>query len=274
MNHTCIKRFYGFIFCILIPTNGFSQFDSIRKEGTFLQHLRIQKLYNERLFVLNQFPEGNDTDLLLIEKAWTYTILARYDSALSGYRRASVDSIRFYGFTANYYSLLFRFSKFKRLDSLMTNPPDDESLMKFRTAVDLVNLTYDIRSLPQQLPERVKSQYEKYWRIEKKSGALATFYSLVIPGSGKLYYHQKHQALNMFLANLALGLQAYESYNKAGPQSARFIIFGGLFSVFYISNLYGTAVGLKKAKRDNKKQLQYELVNGFLPDAGMYPGRY
>ena len=42
-----------------------------------------------------------------------------------------------------------------------------------------------------------------------------------------------------------LGVQAWEGYRKDGVKSPQFIVFSGLFAVFYASNIYGSVTQAK-----------------------------
>jgi hypothetical protein len=269
MSRKCIKLFVTLFF---FPVICWSQIGTLQDESDFLRHLRIQKLYRERIFVLHHLStQSPETD---IEKGWTYHVSGKLDSALFYYNQVPPDSIAAGGFHANYLSLLFKSNALAKLQMEQRHPmfrTDEVAIKKIDLAMDLMQLKY---SSNEKLPDEIAINYKKYRTIEKKSAFLAGTYSICIPGLGKLYYGQKHQAWNMFFANAALGLQAYESYHKAGIRSPRFIIFGGLFSIFYLSNIYGTITGLKKTKRDHKLQLHHEIIDYYFSDADVYPGKY
>lgn len=257
---------------ILLPAVCLGQFGGLNEERSFLQHLQRQKLYDERLFVLNNLSDLSNTREISLEKAWTYHALGSYDSALFTYRTIPCDTIFKYRFHYNYLSLLFKHEEISQLQEFVPRHLPDKLQRKLRTSLDLLLLEYDLsKGSKEELPESIVKQYHNYQRIERKSVFLATTYSIILPGSGKFYYGNKRQAWNTFFANFALGIQTYESYRKAGVSSARFIIFGSLFSVFYLSNIYGTIAGLKKAKRDHYKQLHYEITSSFFRDRHVHP---
>ena len=68
---------------------------------------------------------------------------------------------------------------------------------------------------------------------------VAGMMSVVIPGSGKIYAGKTGQGIITFIQNVALGVQAYEAYRRDGWKSPRFLIYGGLFSFFYVGNVWG-----------------------------------
>ncbi|MFH0864979.1 MAG: hypothetical protein V1904_02205, partial [Bacteroidota bacterium] len=93
-----------------------------------------------------------------------------------------------------------------------------------------------------------------------KSGLLAGCMSAVIPGLGKIYAGKTKQGLSSFLPVTLLGVQAYEAYRKTGVKSARFILSAGLFSVFYIGNIWGSVLSVSV----NRTEIHDEINNQIL----------
>ena len=60
-----------------------------------------------------------------------------------------------------------------------------------------------------------------------------------------MYAGKVGQGIAGLLSTSLFGLQAYEAYRKDGLNSARFIIFGGLFSAFYVANIWGSVFTVK-----------------------------
>jgi len=257
MTPACIRRVVLWSAFVFIPIVGYSQSEANEQ---FLRHLRIQKLYTERLFFLKTLP---DQPQFRLEKAWTFQVLDQYDSALYNYDLLTVDTIFSHGFGKSYLDVLFKYNygeEADRVENILSRFSSDTTLNSYRVSVGLMNLQYPVDKLESMnLPDPVYAAYKRYKAINKKSVLLASGFSMIIPGAGKWYYGQFGAGLNMFIANSVLGLQTYESYKKAGVQSARFYIFGSLFSVFYLSNIYGTCKGLIKAKKDRRKQLNHEI---------------
>ena len=96
--------------------------------------------------------------------------------------------------------------------------------------------------------------------IRHKSGFLAGCMSAVIPGLGKIYAGKTNQGLSSFLPVTLLGIQAYEAYRKAGVKSVRFILSAGLFSVFYIGNIWGSVLSVSV----NRTEINDEINNQIL----------
>lgn len=275
MSLRCIRHLLPF-FCLVIPALCSAQVGSFREEYPFLKHLAREKLYTERLFVLENISDSVPSTRYYLEKAWTFHALGRYDPALHLYTSLPSDSILTGSFRNDYFDLLFKTHSLKQLQQQLGNPSvaNDPATRKYAVSVGLMQLGYDPQTIGTlQLDPAIETSYRKYFKASKKSGALAGLYSAAIPGAGKLYAGKKRQGLNMFILNAALGLQTLESYQKAGGNSARFIVFGSLFSVLYISNIYGAVKSVIKSRHDEQKQLHYEILHHYLAPVPVYPGQ-
>ncbi|MFY0605204.1 MAG: hypothetical protein JXR10_00720 [Cyclobacteriaceae bacterium] len=99
-----------------------------------------------------------------------------------------------------------------------------------------------------------------------KSPAIAGLMSAVIPGSGKMYNGQFGQGIMTLVTASIFGLQAYEGYRKNGVNSAPFIAFGSLFTLFHISNIYGSVVAVRLGEKNfNNNQNESILLRMHIP---------
>lgn len=98
-------------------------------------------------------------------------------------------------------------------------------------------------------------------KLTNKKPIVAAIYSALIPGLGKLYCHKKKQALTSFAINAVFAAQSIESYIKLGPQSGRFIVFTGIGSVFYLSNIFGSFLVAK-----NYRKSKNQAINNAIKD--------
>jgi hypothetical protein len=80
---------------------------------------------------------------------------------------------------------------------------------------------------------------------KKKSPLLAGLMSAVIPGTGKFYAGYQGQALSAMFPTLIFAATAAETYYRAGPKSFQFIAAAGLFSIFYVGNIWGSVLSVK-----------------------------
>ena len=86
----------------------------------------------------------------------------------------------------------------------------------------------------------------------KKSSFLAGAMSAVIPGSGKIYAGDLRSGVSTFLIVGALGGMAAESWIKLGGRDWRTIALSSVFGLFYIGNIYGSALSVSVIQNANQ----------------------
>ncbi len=101
--------------------------------------------------------------------------------------------------------------------------------------------------------ENLEFHKGKLERSAKKNGLTAGVLSALVPGAGRIYVEKTGQGIYQLVITTLLGLQTWESYRKDGTNSARFIIYGVLFSSYYISNIWGSVLGVKFYKNEINK---------------------
>lgn len=95
---------------------------------------------------------------------------------------------------------------------------------------------------------------------KSKSPVLAGVMSAIIPGTGRIYAGKTGLGIGTLLTNAILGLQTWEAYRKDGVESARFIIFGSLFSVFYVGNIWGSVFTVKIANEEFQDAVNHKIL--------------
>jgi hypothetical protein len=108
--------------------------------------------------------------------------------------------------------------------------------------------------------------FEEMQARKSKSPFLAGMMSAVIPGTGKFYLGKIGQGTMSLMTSGIFALQAYEGYRKGGSKSPAFLIFGGLFSVFYIGNIWGSVVAVRVEQLSiNKSNDETILLHMHIP---------
>ena len=115
--------------------------------------------------------------------------------------------------------------------------------------------------------KNIGEHYLQLKKIKKKSPALAGLMSAVIPGSGKMYAGYTGQGIAALFMVGILGASAAESYyrpfdrsNKKGCKSPEFIAFGSLFTIFYVGNIWGSALSVKLAREHQYREIDDEIL--------------
>ena len=98
--------------------------------------------------------------------------------------------------------------------------------------------------------------------VKKKSALVAGLLSAVIPGLGKVYTGNNGQALAAFLRVVPMGIIALENYQHSGFKDAQFITFASLFSIFYIGNIWGSALSVQITKNEKINEIHHNISVG------------
>jgi len=96
-----------------------------------------------------------------------------------------------------------------------------------------------------------------------KSIIFAGFLSTIIPGLGKVYAGKLGEGITAFTTVGILAAITMENYIKAGPYNYKTLLFGSLFTVFYIGNIYGSAISIKVYRnefyKNNEKSILFNI---------------
>jgi TM2 domain-containing membrane protein YozV len=130
-------------------------------------------------------------------------------------------------------------------------------LQKEYATFDTLSKQFTYRYYPYSKQESSLLDYrQQLLKVKRRSPIVAGLLSAALPGAGKVYAGQLGQGVAIFLQNSIFALQAWEGYRKDGPRSARFLIYSGLFTIFYIGNVWGSVLSVQI-----KRQEMYERIN-------------
>lgn len=108
--------------------------------------------------------------------------------------------------------------------------------------------------------QNFKTYRERLEREKKKSPFMAGLLSTVVPGLGKVYAGRRGNGLYAFLISGLLAAQTIEAYRKDGVESARFIIYGGLFTSFYVGNIWGSSLAVRVVKNEKQDATREQIL--------------
>lgn len=258
---------------LFTPIFSYCQIGSFNDEEVFLKHLIHQKLFTESIFLLSNLKDSTSATRIILEKGWAFHRLGFYDSALTYYEKKHDSDILFHHFEKDFLKLNLVLGKIDVVNRFLMHHQDDQNeLQSISIALKMLRRDYKPENVDQfKVPPDIHQSYKRYYKDNGKSTFLAGALSAVVPGLGKIYLGKKKQGINMFLANAMYGIQAYESYRLTRLSSPRFIIFGSIFSVFYLSNIAGSVMGAKKQKRDSKKQFIHDISQYHIDDYSRHP---
>ena len=92
--------------------------------------------------------------------------------------------------------------------------------------------------------------------LPTRSPFFAGMLSTIVPGAGRLYTGRLGDALTSLFTVGFTGWQAYDGFRRDGLSSAKGWTLGTLCGVFYVGNIYGSAISARVYNRD--------ITDGFL----------
>ena len=274
-----------FIFCFLIVISYVLKSQSItynfHENITFADYLIANNLTDDGLVLLKNMKSQYDfsssqKDTIHYYLATIYYHLGQFDSA--SYYYDKVNSNNAYAMKSKF----FQVNSCLKMDSISLAA---ENLLKINTTDTLTNELLQFQLSGVALLQRNVASFDSYSKnytfsntnllneeknlldysnkikcFKNKSPFVAGTLSALIPGLGKVYAGKPKQGITSFLPIAILGLQTYEAYNKAGVKSARFIIFGSLFSVFYIGNIWGSALSVHIVNQEINNEINRQIL--------------
>lgn len=272
-------RYLSILLFIFIFYSAFAQRPS--NDLGFINYLINSEQYDEAIFCLNkaesnEFLNIHSIDSINYLKGWTYYCQKKLDSSACSFSKVSIQSPYYfkskffeaynYCFLGNYDKSISIFSNIPEKDSLIANLKYFElsglSLLQkdYKNYTlyfgKIVNPNYALANEKETLDE----VYNKTIHFRKKSMLAAGTMSAIIPGSGKFYTGKVGEGFSSFIAVTILGAITLENYRKAGPDNFKTILFGTLFAVFYLGNIYGSMISVKVYRDEFYKSYEKKIL--------------
>ncbi|MFH2094145.1 MAG: hypothetical protein ABIJ16_00490 [Bacteroidota bacterium] len=268
-----------YIISSILAAGAFSQKDSmIRMETGFAEHLMHIGFYDDAIHVLGTVNPVSPllADTVSYLKGWSYYNLKQLDSAsfwlgnvgtTSAFFEKSLFFNSFCRIAAGEYSdaslLLssYKPSSTTYLELARYQQAGISLLTRNINSFDSLSSSFTYNYYPVTDGEKNFVQYGNEIRIFKpRSMFLAGMFSTCVPGLGKLYAGKPGEAAAAFLMVSALGLVTWENYRKDGPADPKTIIFGGMFTVFYIGNIWGSVFSIKFRRDEFNNETNHKIL--------------
>jgi len=94
---------------------------------------------------------------------------------------------------------------------------------------------------------------------KEKSALLAGLISALVPGLGKFYTGYRGLPFGAMFTTLPLAAIAIEAFIIGGVVSPVFWVLGGIFGVFYIGNIWGSALSVKARKIELYEEFDHNI---------------
>lgn len=244
----------------------------------FIQHLVGKKMYSEVIFLLEDLEGASSaqTDSLHYFKGWSLYSLKSLGPSADQLLRVSPASpfyVKSRFFAAYNQTHLGNYQPAKEiLLRLNAGDREAENLRLFQLAgislleknyVAFENLAGRLDTSHYVLHDELLTLNSCANRLKshrQKSPAVAGVFSALVPGAGKIYAGKTAQGISTLITVVGFGLVTLENWKKNGPENFKTILFGSVFTTFYIGNIYGSVY----AARISENEFQHEYQNRIL----------
>jgi hypothetical protein len=267
------KRCRIIISLLLISSSIIAQQDSIKKlpelnmDLSFISYLLDNEETDDAIFLMDNIKKSGKI------QQQSYTDSLNFLSGMAWYQKKKLENSFNYLSRVSPQSTLFEKSRYyagfeliyqKKLQpakEFIKSIPFTDSLMhEYRlmqlAAISLLNKNVaEFDSLSSKFrynnvyclsEQRELMKYrDRMASHKKKSPLVAGLMSAIVPGTGKFYAGYRGQAVSAFIPSFIFGAVAVENYLKGGLRSPQFIIAAGLFSIYYIGNIWGSVVSVR-----------------------------
>lgn len=270
-------RYWMIVFYIL---TGISVFSQKKPDPAFLNHLMNREYFREVLYLTDQTDfdrlDAGFRDSLHYMRGWSLYSLKKLNQSASEFEKVGATSTFYHKsrfFAA--YNFLYIGNNTRAantLDRIQINNPNLNTLRNFEKAgIALMNRnfsgfdkafnTVDTSYYP-LAEESVKlNNYATELRNHQpKSPFLAGLMSSIIPGSGKIYAGKTGGGISSLLTVGGLGLVTWENYRKRGLKDFKTLLFGAVFTTYYIGNIYGTVFSVKIAEDEYQAEYDHKIL--------------
>jgi hypothetical protein len=245
----------------------------------FYQNLVNQKENNLALLYLNKCELVTENlsilDSIYFYKGKTHFNTKQFKESVFSFNKISGNST-FYIQSKMYLSigLLYLDSSEKYINNELKPIKGDSIFNQIKTitmaSVALLNnnlLAYD--SLILQLKDSLYYfsnlqvsliKWRKKSTIKTKNPLIAAGLATIVPGLGKVYGGKPYDGLSTFLTHVPLGLLVWESYYNVSVNSARFITFASITSLFYAGNILASYHYVYKNRKEEKIDRKNEIL--------------
>ena len=268
-----MKRCFLFVI-LLFSVVVVAQKPSASSDFVFANYLIGSSLKDEAVLLLRERP--SDGDSISFMKGYAYYSTQQLDSAIRHLtdvcnRSALYNESRFYAALSAAHK-----GAYVEAENILSDLPlvADSSLQTLRhfelCGLNLLQRDYaqfdmnyalldinDYRYSDEAAAlQRIRNEFGRH----RKSPLLAACLSMVVPGLGKVYAGNIGEGVASFLTIGSLTAITAENVSKAGWNNWKTILFGGLATVFYIGNIYGSAVSVRVSMENFEQQQDVQIL--------------
>lgn len=253
------------------------------KELSFVSYLITNEQFSDASFLLNRLESQSKSasqeqhDSITYMRGWIYYFNREFTDAIGLLSQVSNDynigiQARFYESICNVY--LEEYDKARiQLDTIQLDSGSQlwELRMLQYASISLLTRDYEeFDSLSAFLSNRyfefateeksMVTYHEELSTYKRKSPWIAGFLSALFPGIGKFYAGYRGTPFGTMYMTLPLAAVAIEAIIIAGLLSPQFLILGGLFGIFYIGNIWGSALSVYSIKKEIYDEIDRNIL--------------
>jgi hypothetical protein len=244
------------LFTVFLTNSGIGQDDIYSWD--FYHYLKSERLYRESITWLDNYSLRNDSAAFEIfpEKARIYLMQTNYDSSHYYYCRCDLGNDTSEIYTALCISLVVKdtaaFSRYLIKYPFLLEEKDVCVVQSvFRNNTDMCEIL-------SERPDIFSSFVINLCKYDSKSPLISGMLSALIPGLGKWYAGNWHQAKSTFITNVILGAVLAEALIV--PAAAVYIAYClAVSAVFYAGNIWGSSALVLKNRRDFYQQIHEDI---------------
>jgi tetratricopeptide (TPR) repeat protein len=212
------------------------------------------------------FHSPQDADSVLYKIGLCYRLAGDTDEAISYFRRIAFrDSDNPLRFTAAYQIAYTYFldgqheNSLQYLDqvSVYAKSSDERGKLQILTAFNYLyqkrwsNAEHMLDSMAARdenlnlTASSLSARAREGMNLPHKSPIMASLFSAVIPGTGKIYCGEYGDGIYSLIITGITGWLAWDGFRENGIRSVRGWVFGSMSGVFYAGNVYGSAIAAR-----------------------------
>ena len=245
----------------------------------FIQHLVNKGMYEEAIFLIDRQAQNypfQQRDSLNYYKGWACYSLKQLPESIAAFLQVSEASPFYqksYFFAGYNQAFLGNYEQAQNILLQMPLRDDPElSLRKFelggiemlqgnwQQGHELLGEVNTANAVVSRQVHALNAIWDEHKNHRKKSPLLAGIMSAVIPGSGKIYAGKTGSGIAAMPGTVSFGLITWENYHKSGIADAKTIIFGSIFAVNYVSNIYGSVVSVKIIEEEHENNVHNQIL--------------
>jgi hypothetical protein len=269
-----VKKTIILVLLCTLSLNLLAQY-STKQRFEFAHHLIKSNDFDEALIELNLLENKTSSDSLYYLKGWSLYSLKQLDNSAYNLQKVKPESSFYHKshfFAAYNYAHTQNYNEAKQVLNQIESNQKLVQLKNFESSgIALLerNLntyetsrikTTDILPALQTEVVNLNKLYASIKNRKPKKMWLAGLMSAIVPGSGKIYAGKTGEGIASMLMVTSTGLVTWENHRKLGIKNFKTILFGSIFTIFYVGNIYGSVFSVKISNEEFNHEMDQKIL--------------